>query len=115
MASNLNEDLGTKEVEWNLADLYSGYDDPAIEEDIAFCQVEATAINSEYANRMENLSADDLHALVARLESLEVRLGKLFTFAFLNFATHTHDQQVSAFLQRMREIGSSIGKLMVPI
>jgi len=110
MASNLNKDLGTTGVEWNLADLYSGYDDPAIEEDITFCQDEATAINSEYAARMENLSAEDLDTLVARLESLEIRLGKLFTFAFLNFATHTHDQQVSAFLQRMREIGSSIGK-----
>ena len=35
---------------------------------------------------------------------------RLFTFAFLNFATQTHDHEVSAFLQRMREIGSSIGK-----
>ncbi len=110
MSDSLNTSLGTTEVKWNLADLYSGYDDPVIEEDITFCQDEAAAINSEYAARMEKLSAEDLHALVARLESLEIRLGKLFTFAFLNFATHTHDQQVSAFLQRMREIGSSIGK-----
>jgi len=110
MASDINKDLGTTEVEWNLTDLYHGYDDPVIEKDISFCQDEAKAINNEYANRMENLGAEELHGLVARLESLETRLGKLFTFAFLNFATHTHDQQVSAFLQRMREVGSSIGK-----
>jgi oligoendopeptidase F len=59
---------------------------------------------------MGKLTAENLNTLVARLEKLETRLGKLFTFAFLNFATHTHDQQVSAFLQRMREVGSSIGK-----
>jgi oligoendopeptidase F len=110
MAANINKDLGTTEVEWNLNDLYSGYDDPVIEQDISFCQDEAKAINSEYAGRMENLAAEELNALVARLESLEIRMGKLFTFAFLNFATRTHDQQVSAFLQRMREVGSSIGK-----
>ncbi|MFC1845089.1 M3 family oligoendopeptidase [Thermodesulfobacteriota bacterium] len=110
MASDINKDLGTTEVEWNLTDLYSGYDDPVIEKDISFSQDEAKSINTEYANRLENLGAEEFHALVVRLESLEIRLGKLFTFAFLNFATDTHDQQVSAFLQRMREVGSSIGK-----
>jgi len=110
MASNINNELGTTEIQWNLTDLYSGYDDPRIEQDINFCQDEAKAINSEYADRVEKLTAEDLNALVARLEKFETRLGKLFTFAFLNFATHTHDQQVSAFLQRMREIASGIGK-----
>ena len=110
MSDSLNTLLGTNEIQWNLTDLYSGYDDPVIEDDISFCQNEAKAINSEYADRVESLTAKGLYALVARLENLETRLGKLFTFAFLNFATHTHDQQVSAFLQRMQETGSSIGK-----
>jgi oligoendopeptidase F len=110
MASEINKELGTTEVKWNLTDLYSGYDDPVIEVDISFCQDEAKAINNNYANRMDNLTAEELNELVARFEKLEIKLGKLFTFAFLNFATHTHDQQVSAFLQRMREVGSSIGK-----
>ena len=110
MASDINKELGTTEVKWNLADLYFGYDDPAIEADISFCQEEAKAINNDYVNRVDNLTAEELNELVARFENLETKLGKLFTFAFLNFATQTHDQQVSAFLQRMREIGSSIGK-----
>jgi len=110
MASNINKELGTTEVKWNLTDLYSGYDDPAIEDDLTFCQDEAAAINREYAERVTKLGDEELHALVARLEKLETWIGKLFTFAFLNFATCTHDQEVSAFLQRMREIASNIGK-----
>jgi oligoendopeptidase F len=110
MTVNINEELGTTGVLWNLADLYGGYDDPHIEEDISYCQKEAAAINTEYAGKVEALTAETLQALVVRLENLETRLGKLFTFAFLNFATNTADQQVSAFLQRMREIGSGIGK-----
>ena len=105
-----NAELGTTEVKWNLADLYSGYDDPQIENDIAFCENEAAAINAQYADKVKMLGAEELHGLVARLEGLETRIGRLFTFAFLNFATNTADQQVGAFLQRMREIGSSIGK-----
>jgi len=108
MTVNINKELGTTEVEWNLADLYSGYDDPQIENDINFCQKEAAAINGKYADKVKYLDAGDLHSLITRLESLETRMGKLFTFAFLNFATQTHDHEVSAFLQRMREIGSSI-------
>jgi oligoendopeptidase F len=110
MSESLNSSLGTAEVKWNLTDLYSGYDDPQIEKDIVFCESEAASVNGEYADKVKNLGAEELYALVTRLESLETKLGKLFTFAFLNFATHTHDQEVSAFLQRMREIGSSIGK-----
>ena len=110
MSESLNISLGTTEVKWNLTDLYSGYDDQQIEKDIAFCESEAAAINGEYADKIKNLGVEELNALVARLESLETKLGKLFTFAFLNFATDTHDQEVSAFLQRMREVGSRIGK-----
>ena len=110
MTADINEELGTTGVIWNLTDLYSGYDDPQIEKDIFFCKNEAAAINTEYAAKVATLGAAALQALVARLESLEMRMGKLFTFAFLNFATSTHDQKVSGFLQRMREIGSNIGK-----
>ena len=110
MAVNINEELGTAGVLWNLVDLYGGYDDPHIDEDIIYCQKEAAAINKDYAGKVEGLNAVALQALVARLENLETRLAKLYTFAFLNFATNTADQQVSAFLQRMREIGSAIGK-----
>ncbi|KPJ97490.1 MAG: oligoendopeptidase F [Desulfobacterales bacterium SG8_35] len=111
MGSTINEELGTSGVIWNIKDLYSGYGDPQIEADIAFCEKEAAAVNGQYAGKVEEtLEAGELLALVARLESLETLMGRLFTFAFLNFATHTHDQQVGGFLQRMREIGSAIGK-----
>ncbi|MGW8287396.1 MAG: M3 family oligoendopeptidase [Desulfobulbales bacterium] len=110
MSAGINEELGTSDIIWNTGDLYKGYNDPQIETDISFCQKEAETVNKKYAAKVKDLNAEDLHGLVARLESLETRMGGLFTFAFLNFATQTHDHEVSAFLQRMREIGSSIGK-----
>ena len=110
MTVDMNKKLGTTDVIWRTEDLYSGYEDPQIEKDISHCENEASAINGKYAGKVATLEAEELHALVIRLENLGTRMGKLFTFAFLNFATHTHDQQVGAFLQRMREIGSKIGK-----
>ncbi len=110
MSEDINTSLGTTEVVWKLEDLYSGYDDSQIEENIKYCEQDAAAINKEFSGRVAELSAEELNGLVVRLEDMTVILGKLSTFAFLNFATRTHDQQVSAFLQRMREVGSRIGK-----
>ncbi len=110
MTATINEELGTTEAKWNLTDLYSGYDDPQIEEDIKQCEKEAASINNDFSTRVADLSEAELNGLVRRLEDMSVVLGKLSTFAFLNFATRTHDQQVSGFLQRLREIGSRIGK-----
>ncbi len=44
MAANMNKELGTTEVKWNLTDLYLRYDDPVIESDITFCQDEIALI-----------------------------------------------------------------------
>jgi oligoendopeptidase F len=110
VSENINESLGTKEVVWQVADLYEGYEDPAIETDISWAQEEAVSINKEFSGRVHELDAQSVNNLVARLEELETRIGKLATFAFLNFATNTRDQQISGFLQRVREIASSVGK-----
>ncbi|OGQ99331.1 MAG: oligoendopeptidase F [Deltaproteobacteria bacterium RIFOXYD12_FULL_57_12] len=110
MSTLINNTLGTADVLWNLHDLYTGYDDPAISADMARAEAEAEAINREYAGRISVLDAVELAGLVQRLEALETGLGRLATFAFLNFATATHDQQVSAFLQKVRELASRLGK-----
>jgi len=110
MTDELNKTLGTAEIFWDLTDLYSGYDDPLIEEDISRCEKEAAAINNDYSGRIGKLSSIDLLAVVRRLESLEVMLGRLATFAFLKFSVNTKDQRVSGFLQRIREVGSRVGK-----
>ena len=110
MPDEINASLGTLDVIWDLGPLYSGYDDPAIEEHIGECEREAAAINTEYGGRVAELGAEDLFALVSRLEIMEVVFGRIATFASLNFASNALDQKVSAFLQRVREVASRINK-----
>ena len=107
MADDINISLGTTEVIWKLADLYNGYDDAQIEEDIQQCEKEASALNKQFSGKVAGLSSEELNEAVKRFEQLSIVLGRLSTFAFLNFATNTHDQQVSGFLQRMREMRAS--------
>ena len=110
MAPSINEELGTEAVIWELADLYQGYDDPAIEEDISRCEQNAGEIQRQYEGRVGKLEVKELVELVGQLEKMSESFGRIATFAYLNFATRANDQQVSAFLQRIREVGSRISK-----
>jgi len=110
MTANLNTQLGTAATVWNLNDLYSGIDDQQIEKDIKWCEAEAGEINKEFAGKLSGLSATQFAGLVCRLEKLETVLAKIGTFAFLNFVTQTKNAAAGAFLQKIREVGSIIGK-----
>ncbi|NPA94558.1 MAG: M3 family oligoendopeptidase [Thermodesulfobacteria bacterium] len=113
MTKDTNEILGTKDVVWQLEDLYSSIDDPAIQKDLDFCLKEASAIRDEYAGKIDSLDAQGLLELVKRLERLSELLGKISAFAFLNFATKSNDPEAGAFLQKIKEVTSQVSKELV--
>ncbi|MBU0731010.1 MAG: M3 family oligoendopeptidase [Proteobacteria bacterium] len=113
MSGEINTTLGTAQVLWNLADLYKDINDPALEKDISFCRQEAQAINKEYAGKLDSFDPGGLYILVNRLEKLEVILGKISTLAFLNFTTQVNNAEAGAFLQKIKETLSTIGKEIV--
>lgn len=113
MGTELNERLQSSEVIWRLSDLYQDLNDPQIDKDIAHCRREAEDIEKEYKSRVAVLSPEDMLLLTQRLEKLAVRRGRLSTFAFLNFTTQTPNPEAGAFLQKIREEGSRIGRCTV--
>ena len=110
MSDNLNDRLGTSEVIWNLEDLYTGITDPAIDQEISRSEAEAGDINAGYAGRLDSLDEIELNTLVSRLEALAAAMGRLGTFACLNFSARTKDSEAGAFMQKIREANSRIGK-----
>jgi len=104
----LNERLQTNTVLWNLDDLYGGIDDAAVAGDTDWCKKESRELVTTYKNTIAALGAAELLALVERLERLHTRLGKLATFAFLNYATQVDNAPAGAFYQRIRELASEI-------
>jgi oligoendopeptidase F len=110
MTNPLNEQLGTTDILWQLTDLYQGVDDPKVETDIAWCEQEAKALKEQFAGKVASLEANDLLALVLRLETLETLMGRIATFAFLNFTTQIQNAPAGAFLQKIKEEGSRIGR-----
>ena len=104
-----NELLGTKDVVWNLTDLYAGTDDQYIDSDIAWCETEAASIREAYSGKVEKQSAAELLVLVKRLENLDTALSKLGTFSFLNFTTRMTDASAGALNQKIIELASKCG------
>ncbi len=109
----MNDQLGTDEIIWNLADLYHGSDDPGIDRDLENLTEEAGNIRDRYENKVSELDPAELHELVARLERLAAGLGQISTFAFLNFSTQTGNPEAGACLQKVEEASSRIGTLTV--
>lgn len=110
MSTTLNEQLGTTEILWQLSDLYQGVDDPKIKADILWCEQEAEAVKDQFSGKIASLGANDLFTLVSRLEKLETLMGRIATFAFLNFTTQIQNAPAGAFLQKIKEASSRIGR-----
>ncbi len=113
MSEKLNEKLGTIGIVWKLNDMYKGHNDIDMDKDLEHCRSEAEALNTLFAEKVKTLSDHELLSLVKRLENLSTRMGKLATFAFLNFSTQTNNAEASALLQKIREISSAVGKQTV--
>jgi len=107
------DDLGAAGVLWNLGDLYQDGGDPALDADAQWCVAEAAAVRSRFRSRVAVLDAGELLGLVERLESLDARLSRLGTFAFLDFTTCMENSGAGALLQRMEELASQCKKEVV--
>jgi oligoendopeptidase F len=110
MNSTNLDNLETGTVLWKVTDLYDSIEDPVINQHIKQCEREAALIASEYSGQVKELESDELLALVTRLEKMEMLFGRLATYGTLQFAIYTHDQKISAFYQKIREVSSRLSK-----
>ncbi len=113
MSETLNKQLGTTNTTWNLADLYESMDDELIKDDIDLCQQEAALLKEGCSGRLNELSPSVFARTVRRIERIEVNLGRLATYAFLNFSTQVKKSSAGAFLQKIKEISSEISREII--
>jgi len=104
----MNKKLETDSIIWDLADLYQGPNDPVIDNQIKSLAKEAEDVRSSHEGRVNELGPEELNSLVSRLENIAAGLGRISTFAFLNFSTQTGNPEAGAFLQKIEEAASQI-------
>jgi oligoendopeptidase F len=113
MATTLNTDLGTSEVIWNLDDLYESLQDELLQDDLDLCLQEAELLKNGCAGKLAELEPATFARTVKRLERIHLNLGRIATYAYLNFATQVKDSQASAFMQQAREDASRVERELV--
>ena len=99
---------GAEAVEWNLADLYDGPDDPRIESELEESHSAAKAFRERYRGKLGELSAADLNDAVVELERIESTSTRVETYARLRQAADSTDQARGALVQRVRERNTQI-------
>src|SRR5262245_38659374 len=101
---------------WNLADLYRGLNDPAIEGDLEAALARAQRFETAYRGKIETADAGSaplLRTALEELENLSEQMDKPVIYASLVHAAKTDDPRHGALLARTREQRTAINKHLI--
>ena len=88
---------------WDLIDLYSGMDSPALAADLERIEKDAGAFRKRHAGKVAALDGAALGAAVAAFEALEEIMGGILSYAQLLHAGDVADAEVAKFYQTTME------------
>jgi oligoendopeptidase F len=105
--STSNKALGAL-PEWNLSDLYSGLDDPAIKRDLDRADADCAAFEVAYKGKLAEMAASPqagtaLAAAVKSYEAIDDLMGRLGSYAGLVHAGNTVDPARTKFYGDVQE------------
>jgi len=95
--------------EWNLADLYAGPKDPALDRDFRWGEDEAKAFRRDYEGKLAGLSGKELATALQRYEALQEKLGRIGSYAQLLYSGNMSDPEVGRFYQGIQERATKLG------
>ena len=88
---------------WDLSDLYPSITSPQIEADLAAAAEAARGFAAWYGGRLAALSGAELAAALGEYERLEERLGRVMSYAQLQFSGDSTDAVLGGFMQSCSE------------
>lgn len=107
--------LKAEGIQWNLAELYSGPDDPQLEADLVEARRRAETFAQQYRGKVANgeLDGNALAKVLAEYEALAELEHRPSFYASLLFASDTQNTKAQRLVQRAREASTEIGNLLV--
>ncbi|HUC17000.1 MAG TPA: M3 family oligoendopeptidase [Acetobacteraceae bacterium] len=98
---------------WDLGDLYSAPDSPAVTADLARAEKDAKDFAARHAGRLAALSGAELGAAIREFERLEERLGRLVSYAQLLFSADSTNPEYGRFYQTINERVTAISSHLI--
>jgi oligoendopeptidase F len=88
---------------WDLRDLYPAPDSAELEADLDRAAQQARAFEAAQSGRLAALSGRALAVAIGEYERIEEILGRVMSYAQLQFAGNSNDPQIGRFYQSMNE------------
>lgn len=105
-SSDMNDNLGSEHVTWDLTPLYKDINDENIKKDTEDIKKRTSDFSSQYRGRIKDISPPELLTSIIELESISRKISRIGSFAYLNFATQSDNAEAGAFLQMFHETAS---------
>jgi len=103
-------------IQWDLSDLFSGYDDQQIELTLINCHASAEKFAAKFRKALENpatLTAATLREALEELAQIYEALGRVSSYAGLLYAADTANPEHQDLDQRVEQRGTEIRNLLL--
>ncbi|WP_244533077.1 M3 family metallopeptidase [Geitlerinema sp. PCC 9228] len=89
--------------EWNLSDLYRGFDDPQLQADLQSLQTQAQEFRDTYRSRVAQLTPEEIAKALQTLEAIAQKSDAIYSYPYLVFAADTRNSEAKKLLDRVME------------
>ena len=93
---------------WDLRDLYPAADSAELQADLARAEASARDFAQAHTGKLASYSGAELAACIASYEAIEEILGRVMSFAQLQFSGDSSSAEIAQFYQTMSERASDI-------
>lgn len=112
-AETKTQPTGAEEIKWDLSDLYSGVEDPALERDMQQADAQAEQLAATYRGKLSALDAEELYEAIETYEGIIETAVKIESFAHLIWSTDTANAAYGKLLQKATEWTSRLQQQLV--
>lgn len=89
--------------EWDLSDLYQGFNDPKLHQDLETLQQQASEFRERFRGKVNTLTPEQLADCFDTLEVISEKSGYLYAFPSLIFSADTRNSEAKQFLDKVME------------
>ncbi|MCB9435690.1 MAG: M3 family oligoendopeptidase [Anaerolineales bacterium] len=104
---------GAENVQWDLGDLYSGVDDPTLQQDLERVLEQAQQFAQNYKGRVEGLDASQLLTALQEYEAIKELSGRMASYASLSWTTDTLNPDYGRLMSLTQRRASEVTQLLV--
>ena len=102
--------MSTKEIAWDLSDIFPSIDDPSIEKAIENVKKQADSLANTYQGKIKDFNAKELLKLLEEYETYMADLGNISIFARLSFAANMTLPETTALNDKVSKLSANLSK-----